>query len=76
MARIAGVNIPTGKRVEISLRYLYGVGPYQAKLICEKLGIRAERRVSELSEDEIFKIREMIDPGTTRSKAICAAKWR
>ncbi len=61
VARIAGVNIPAGKRVEISLRYLYGIGPYQAKVICEKLGIPAERRVSELSEDEIFRIREMID---------------
>ncbi len=61
MARIAGVNIPTGKRVEISLRYLYGIGPYQAKVICEKVGITPERRVSELSEDEVFRIREIVD---------------
>ncbi len=61
MARIAGVNIPTQKRVEISLRYLYGIGPHQAKVICEKIGIPAERRVSELSEDEVFRIREIID---------------
>ncbi len=61
MARIAGVNIPTGKRVEISLRYIYGVGPHQAKLICDQLGIEPERRVSDLSEDEIFRIREVID---------------
>jgi small subunit ribosomal protein S13 len=61
VARIAGVNIPTGKRVEISLRYLYGIGPYQAKVICDKIGIAPERRVNELSEDEVFKIREIID---------------
>jgi small subunit ribosomal protein S13 len=61
VARIAGVNIPTGKRVEISLRYLYGIGPYQAKVICEKVGITPERRVSELSEDEVFRIREIVD---------------
>ena len=61
MARIAGVNIPAGKRVEISLRYLYGIGPHQAKVICEQIGIPAERRTSELSDDEVFKIREMID---------------
>ncbi len=61
MARIAGVNIPTGKRVLISLRYIYGIGPHQAKLICDKVGISSDRRVSELSEDEIFRIREVID---------------
>ncbi len=61
MARISGVNIPTGKRVEISLRYLYGIGPYQAKVICEKIGIPAERRVSELTEDDVFRIREIVD---------------
>ncbi len=61
MARIAGVNIPAQKRVEISLRYIYGIGPKQAKLICEKVGIPTERRVNELSDDEIFRIREVID---------------
>ena len=61
MARIAGVNIPTGKRVEIALRYVYGIGPYQAKVICDQVGIASERRVNELSEDEVFKIREIID---------------
>ena len=61
MARIAGVNIPTGKRVEIALRYVYGIGPYQAKVICDRIGIATERRVNELSEDEVFKIREIID---------------
>ncbi|WP_160122531.1 30S ribosomal protein S13 [Rhodovarius lipocyclicus] len=61
MARIAGVNIPTNKRVEISLRYIYGIGPKNAKDICERLGIAAERRVNQLTDDEILKIRELID---------------
>lgn len=61
MARIAGVNIPTNKRVEISLRYIYGIGPKNAKIICDQLGIAAERRVNQLSDDEILKIRELID---------------
>jgi small subunit ribosomal protein S13 len=61
VARIAGVNIPAQKRVEISLRYIYGIGPHQAKLICEKLGIPAERRTADLSEDDVFRIREVID---------------
>ncbi len=61
MARIAGVNIPTNKRVTISLRYIYGIGPKNAQEICDKLGIPAERRVNQLSDDEILKLREMID---------------
>ncbi len=61
MARIAGVNIPTNKRVVISLRYIYGIGPKNAKDICEKVGIPDDRRVNQLSDDEIGKIREMID---------------
>ncbi|MBX9728433.1 MAG: 30S ribosomal protein S13 [Sphingopyxis sp.] len=61
MARIAGVNIPTNKRVLISLRYIYGIGPQNAKDICEKLGIPAERRVNQLTDEEIGKLRETID---------------
>lgn len=61
MARIAGVNIPTNKRVVISLRYIYGIGPTNAVQICDRLGIAHERRVNQLSEDEILRIREMID---------------
>ncbi len=61
MARIAGVNIPTNKRVKISLRYIYGIGPTNAVDICEKLGIPDDRRVNQLSDEEILKIREMID---------------
>ena len=61
MARIAGVNIPTNKRVEISLRYIHGIGPSNAKDICAKVGIASERRVSDLTENEIIQIREAID---------------
>ncbi len=61
MARIAGVNIPPNKRVEISLRYIYGIGPVNAKQICETVGIPAERRVNQLTDDEIMKLRELID---------------
>ncbi len=61
MARIAGVNIPTQKRVEIGLRSIYGIGPTKAKEICDKLGIPAARRVHQLTDDEVLKIREAID---------------
>ena len=61
MARIAGVNIPTNKRVEIALRYIHGIGPAHAKDICEKVGIAANRRVSDLTENEVIQIRETID---------------
>ncbi len=61
MARIAGVNIPTNKRVTISLRYIFGIGPAKAQAICTKLGIADERRVNQLSDDEVLRIREMVD---------------
>ncbi|NGM24248.1 30S ribosomal protein S13 [Roseomonas stagni] len=61
MARIAGVNIPTNKRVLISLRYIFGIGPSNAKVICDQLGIPEDRRVNQLTDDEILKIRELID---------------
>ena len=61
MARIAGVNIPTNKRVEIALRYIHGIGPSFAKEICEKVGVEPSRRVNELSDAEVIKIRETID---------------
>lgn len=63
MARIAGVNIPTAKRVEISLTYIHGIGRTHAKEICAKVGIPSARRVHELSDDEILRIRETIDSG-------------
>lgn len=61
MARIAGVNIPTQKRVVIALRYIYGIGQKRAFDICQKSGIDITRRVHQLTDDEIFKIREVID---------------
>ncbi len=61
MARIAGVNIPTNKRVTIALRYIHGIGPTLAQKICDKVGIPPERRVSQLSDAEILQIREAID---------------
>ncbi len=61
MARIAGVNIPTNKRVEIALTYIHGIGHTKAKEICSKVGIPKERRVNELTESEAIHIREAID---------------
>ena len=61
MARIAGVNIPTQKRVEIGLTYIHGIGQYTAKKITAELGIDPTRRVSDLTESETIKIREVID---------------
>ena len=61
MARIAGVNIPTAKRVEIALRYINGIGPVNSKVICAEVKIPASKRVNELSDAEILAIREIID---------------
>jgi len=61
LARIAGVNIPTNKRVAIALRYIYGIGPSNAEVICKKVGIPPERRVFQLTDQEVLQIREMID---------------
>jgi len=65
MARIAGVNIPTNKRVEIALTYIHGIGHTKAKEICSKVGIPFERRVNELTEQEVIHIREAIDADYT-----------
>lgn len=61
MARIAGVNIPTAKRVVIALTYIHGIGDTKAHEICEKVGIPMERRVNELTDAEVIQIRETID---------------
>ena len=61
MARIAGVNIPNQKRVPIALTYIHGIGRTTASQICEKLGIPPQRRAHELTDDEVLRIREMID---------------
>ncbi len=61
MARIAGVNIPTNKRVLIALTYIHGIGRAKAQQIVEQVGIPEEKRVNQLSDDEVLKIRELID---------------
>ena len=61
MARIAGVNIPTAKRVIIALQYIHGIGPKVAKEIIEKVNITPDRRVNDLSDAEVLQIREVID---------------
>ncbi len=61
MARIAGVNIPTQKRVVIALQYIHGIGQKFAHDICERVGLPPERRVSELTDAEVLQIREAID---------------
>jgi small subunit ribosomal protein S13 len=61
VARIAGVNIPSSKRVDIALTYIYGIGGVFAKQILEKAGIEGHLRVNALTEDQIIKLREIID---------------
>ena len=65
MARIAGVNIPTNKRVVIALQYIHGIGPAAAREITEKVGIEAARRVNDLTDAEVLQIRETIDADHT-----------
>jgi small subunit ribosomal protein S13 len=60
MARIAGVNIPTDKRVVIALTYIFGIGRTKAVEICAKVGVPAERRVNELADAEVMQIRDLI----------------
>ncbi|OHC74577.1 MAG: 30S ribosomal protein S13 [Rhodospirillales bacterium RIFCSPLOWO2_12_FULL_58_28] len=61
MARIAGVNIPTNKRVAISLTYIFGIGRTKAREICKEVGITVGRRVMDLTDDELTRIRDVID---------------
>ena len=61
MARISGVNIPSGKRIEIALTYIYGIGITRAKKICEEAKLDASKRVNSLTEDELTIIRDLID---------------
>ena len=61
MARIAGINIPQNKVVSIALTYIHGIGLFSSKKICKKLDIPSAKRVNELSEEEVLKIREYID---------------
>jgi small subunit ribosomal protein S13 len=61
LARIAGVNIPTNKRVVVALQYIHGIGPRFAQEIMDKVRLSAERRVNDLSDAEVLQIREIID---------------
>ena len=61
MARIAGVNIPSAKRVEVALTYIFGIGRKTAQDICTKSGVSMDRRVQDLSDEEVSKLREVID---------------
>ena len=65
MARIAGVNIPTNKRVIVALTYIHGIGPKSALEIADKLGIDHSRRVQDLTDQEVLQIRETIDADFT-----------
>ena len=65
MARIAGVNIPTNKRVVIALQYIHGIGQKSAKDIVTKVGIEEARRVNQLTDAEVLQIREAIDKDFT-----------
>ena len=65
MARIAGVNIPSNKRLQIALTYIFGIGPKFSKIICENTNVDGNKRVNELVESEVIKIREYIDSNYT-----------
>ena len=61
LARIAGVNIPSGKRVEVALTYIFGIGLTRAKKICKEINLDISKRVNSLSEEELTQIREVIE---------------
>jgi len=61
MPRILGVDIPNDKRAVISLRYIYGIGPYLAQQLCERTGISPEKRARDLTEDELAKLASLLD---------------
>ena len=61
MARISGVNIPSGKRIEVALTYVYGIGATRAKQICKDAALDANQRVNSLTEDEFSKIRDIVE---------------
>ena len=61
MARIAGVNIPSGKRIEIALTYVFGIGTTRAKKICKEASLEPNKRVNNLTEDELTRIRDVVE---------------
>ena len=64
MARIAGIDLPKNKRVEIALTYIYGIGRSLSQMILKSVGVSMDKKVKDLSEDEIARIREVIDRGS------------
>jgi small subunit ribosomal protein S13 len=65
MARISGVNIPLNKRVEIGLTYIYGIGRSQSNKLLEEVGVEPDRKVRDLTEEEVVKLRDLIDSSLT-----------
>ena len=65
MARIAGINIPLNKRIEVGLTYIYGVGPSQSRRMLAEAGVERDRKVRDLTEDEVRKLRDAIDQNLT-----------
>ena len=65
MARISGVNIPTNKRIQVALTYIFGIGPKIANDICQKASIDIAKRVNQLNDDEVNKIRELVESNYT-----------
>ena len=61
MARIAGVDIPRDKRVDVSLRYIFGIGPRSAQVICDRSGVQPATKVRDLTDEEVNRIRELVD---------------
>jgi len=61
LARIAGVNLPNGKRLEIGLTYIYGIGQPTAQKVCDELGLSRDQKVKDLTDDEVSKLRAYID---------------
>ncbi|MBF97154.1 MAG: 30S ribosomal protein S13 [Alphaproteobacteria bacterium MarineAlpha9_Bin4] len=65
MARISGVNIPSGKRIEVALTYVYGIGATRAKKICKDASLEPNKRVNSLTEEELTRIRDVVDKNYT-----------
>ena len=65
MARISGVNIPLNKRVEIGLTYIYGIGRSTSNKLLSEVGVESDRKVRDLTEEEVVKLRDLIDSGLT-----------
>ena len=65
MARIAGINIPLNKRVEVGLTYIYGLGPSRARLVLQQAGVDPDTYVKNLTDEEVIRLRDAIESGAT-----------